>query len=118
MSPSARHLPADIEGMMAPSDDIHRRQEKLVRIAQSLIRHIEELPGDNGASYAQFQRAAILEDEVRARTRELEHALDLLNSSNAELETAYREKDTARQNLAAAIEAVQEASPCSMPMTC
>lgn len=94
--------------MMAPEDDMDRRHEKLVRITQSLIRHIEDLPGDTGVGYAQFQRAAVLEDEVRARTRELENALDLLNASNERLSEAWREKDIARQNLANAIEAVQE----------
>lgn len=101
-------LPADIDRMMSPEDDLPRRFQKLQRIAQSLVRHIEDLPGDNGVGYAQFQRAAVLEDEVRARTRDLEHALDLLNASNARLSEAYREKDAARQNLSAAIEAVQE----------
>lgn len=101
-------LPADIERMMSPEDGPERRQQKLVQIAQSLIRHVEDLPEDNGVGYAQFQRAAVLEDEVRARTRELEHALDLLNASNARLSEAYREKDVARQNLSNAIEAVQE----------
>lgn len=99
---------ADIEAMLSPDDDAQRRQDKLIRIAQSLIRHIEEPADDNGQGYAQFQRAAVLEDEVRARTRDLEHALDLLNASNARLEEAHRQKDVARQNLASAIEAVQE----------
>ncbi|MBU3030387.1 PAS-domain containing protein [Paracoccus sp. XHP0099] len=97
-----------MERMMSPADDIGRRHEKLVRITQSLIRHIEDLPGDSGVGYAQFQRAAVLEDEVRARTRDLEHALDLLNASNARLSDAYRDNDIARQNLSNAIEAVQE----------
>lgn len=101
-------LPADIDRMMSPGDDLARRHEKLARITQSLIRHVENLPDDNGVGYAQFQRAAVLEDEVRARTRELEHALDLLNASNARLADAWRDKDIARQNMANAIEAVQE----------
>lgn len=101
-------LPADIERMMDPGDDMQRRHDKLTRIAQSLIRHIEDPPEDNGIGYAQFQRAAVLEDEVRARTRDLEHALDLLNASNARLSDAWRDKDIAQKNLANAIEAVQE----------
>lgn len=105
MSPD---LPADIARMMSPGDDPGRRHEKLVVIAQALIRHIEDPPQDPAGGYAQFQRAAVLEDEVRARTRQLEHALDLLNASNASLSQAYREKEAARQNLSSAIEAVQE----------
>jgi hypothetical protein len=50
----------------------------------------------------------MLEDQVRERTRELERALDLLNASNAALEDANRETERARQNLADAIETVQE----------
>lgn len=100
--------PADIARMMAPGDDAERRHQKLVVIAQALIRQIEDQPQDTAGGYAQFQRAALLEDEVRARTRELEHALDLLNASNASLSQAYRDKEAARQNLSSAIEAVQE----------
>lgn len=100
--------PVDIDRMMLPDDDSTRRHEKLARITRSLIRHIEDLPEDSAQGYAQFQRAAVLEDEVRARTHDLEHALDLLNASNARLAEAWREKDIARQNLATAIETVQE----------
>lgn len=101
-------LPADIERMLSASTDPARRHDKLVMIAQSLIRHIEDPPEDHGVGYAQFQRAAVLEEEVRARTFDLEHALDLLNASNARLSQAYHEKDVARRNLSSAIEAVQE----------
>lgn len=110
-------LPADIDRMMAPGDDADRRHQKLQVIAQALIRQIEDPPQETASGYAQFQRAALLEDEVRTRTRELEHALDLLNASNASLQQAYREKEAARQNLSAAIEAVQEGLHFSMPMT-
>ena len=108
MTGSGADLPTDIERMMSPGDSSDRRHEKLVRITQALIRHVEHLPEESGAGYAQFQRAAVLEDEVRARTRDLERALDLLNASNAQLADAFREKELARQNLSAAIEAVQE----------
>ncbi|MBW7056218.1 PAS-domain containing protein [Paracoccus bogoriensis] len=101
-------LPADIEAMLRPGDDPARRHEKLVRIVQSLIRQIEDLPDDHGAGYAQFQRAAVLEEEVRARTEQLEHALDLLNASNAQLSAALAEKEAARRNLASAIETMHE----------
>ncbi|MCE5972255.1 PAS-domain containing protein [Sinirhodobacter sp. WL0062] len=91
-----------------PQDDLARQNEKLLAIAEVLIRHAEEMTEDRGAAYAQFQRAAMLEDQVRERTRDLERALDLLNTSNARLADANRETEAARQNLAAAIETVQE----------
>ncbi len=74
----------------------------------SLMRRVEQITDDSGAAYAQFQRAAMLEDQVRERTRDLERALDLLNESNARLAEANRAAETARQNLANAIETIQE----------
>lgn len=91
-----------------PADTLERQNEKLLTIAEALIRHSEEMNEDRGAAFAQFQRAAMLEDQVRERTRDLERALDLLNASNARLADANRETETARQNLAAAIETVQD----------
>ncbi|MBC2835417.1 PAS-domain containing protein [Gemmobacter straminiformis] len=72
------------------------------------MRRVEQITDDSGAAYAQFQRAAMLEDQVRERTRDLERALDLLNESNAQLAQANRETEAARQNLANAIETIQE----------
>lgn len=91
-----------------PADPPDRQREKLLRIVEVLMRRVEQATDDGGAAYAQFQRAVMLEDQVRERTRELERALDLLNGSNALLAAATREAEDARQNLANAIEAVQE----------
>lgn len=105
---TARALPDDLGFLFQPGDSIERRNEKLLHITASLIRHAEEAPEVEAAGYAQFQRSAMLEDQVRTRTRDLERALDLLNSSNAQLADANRQTEAARQNLAAAIETVQE----------
>ena len=94
--------------LVDPGDSLERQNAKLLTIAGALIRHAEEMTEDRGAAFAQFQRAAMLEDQVRERTRDLERALDLLNASNAQLADANRETEAARQNLAAAIETVQE----------
>lgn len=94
--------------LIAPADGLERQNEKLRIIAEVLMRHAEEMTDDRGAAYAQFQRAAMLEEQVRERTRDLERVLDLLNASNARLADANRETEAARQNLAAAIETVQE----------
>jgi len=94
--------------LVDPADSVERQNQKLLTIAEVLIRHAEEMTEDRGAAYAQFQRAAMLEDQVRERTRDLERALDLLNASNARLADANRETEAARQNLASAIETVQE----------
>lgn len=97
-----------IETLINPADSVERRAEKLLTIAEALMRRVEQATDDSGAAYAQFQRAALLEDQVRERTQDLGRALDLLNESNARLAEATREAETARQNLSNAIETVQE----------
>ncbi len=97
-----------IETLINPADSAERRAAKLLIIAEALMRRVEQATDDSGAAYAQFQRAAMLEDQVRERTHDLGRALDLLNDSNARLAQAMREAETARQNLSSAIETVQE----------
>ncbi len=55
-----------------------------------------------------FSAPRCLEDQVRARTVDLERALDLLNHTNARLAEAMGEAEAARSNLASAIETVQD----------
>jgi signal transduction histidine kinase/CheY-like chemotaxis protein len=97
-----------IETLINPADSAERRAQKLMTIAEALMRRVEQATDDSGAAYAQFQRAALLEDQVRERTHDLGRALDLLNDSNARLAEATRAAETARQNLSNAIETVQE----------
>lgn len=97
-----------MQGILNPDDPLERQNEKLIKISEALMRRIEQSTDAEGAAYAQFQRAAMLEEEVQERTRDLEHALDLLNTSNAKLAEANREAEEARSNLANAIEAIQE----------
>lgn len=97
-----------IDTLINPADPPEKQTQKLLTIAQVLMRRVEQITDDSGAAYAQFQRAAMLEDQVRERTRDLERALDLLNQSNAQLAEANRATEAARQNLANAIETIQE----------
>lgn len=94
--------------LINPADSLSEQNAKLLVIATALMRRVEQSADAPGAAYAQFQRAALLEEEVRNRTGELENALDLLNSSNAQLERANRATEAARADLANAIEAVRE----------
>ena len=89
-------------------DSLARQNEKLLKISQSLMRRVEQKSDHSGLAYQQFERAALLETQVRVRTRELERALDLLTEANGRLEEANRETETARANLTEAIEAVNE----------
>ncbi|MBV6638776.1 MAG: hybrid sensor histidine kinase/response regulator, partial [Mameliella sp.] len=71
--------------LINPNDPLERQNEKLLRISEALMRRVEQDTDQSGAAYAQFERAAMLEDQVRQRTRDLEYTLDLLNQSNAAL---------------------------------
>ncbi|MGK8234524.1 Signal transduction histidine kinase [Roseovarius sp. EC-HK134] len=90
------------------SDPLDRQNGKLLKIIEVLMRRVEQVTDDGGAAYAHFERAVILEDQISERTRDLEHALDLLNDSNAQLAQAIREAERARSDLANAIETIQE----------
>ncbi len=102
MAPHLNH------SLINPTDPLERQNEKLLTIAEALMRRVEQITDDSGAAYAQFQRAALLEDQVGARTRELDTALTLLDQSNLRLAGANEQTERARRNLADAIEAVQE----------
>ncbi|MFY0618292.1 PAS-domain containing protein [Shimia sp.] len=96
------------DALINPADTLERQNAKLLKVVDTLMRRAEASPDTTGVAYAQFERAVMLEEEVRARTRELEHALDLLNTSNASLAQANAGAEAARANLANAIETVQE----------
>lgn len=94
--------------LINPTDSVERQNEKLLMIAHSLMRRVEQKSEESGLAYRQFERAALLESQVRERTRDLERTLDLLQDSNARLEVARSETETARSNLAEAIETIDE----------
>ncbi len=91
-----------------PNDPIERQNQKLLQIAHSLMRKVEQKTDQSGLAYQQFERAAMLETQVRQRTKELERTLDLLQESNAQLEQANVETERARTNITEAIEAIDE----------
>ena len=94
--------------LVDPNEPLERQRDKLWKIAQSLMTRVEQAGDYSGAGYAHFQRAVLLEEQVRARTRDLEKTLDLLNESNQRLAEANREAERARSDLANAIETIQE----------
>lgn len=94
--------------LLDPTEPPERQRDKLLEIVGALMARVERTTDDGGAAYAQFQRAAMLEDQVRERTADLQRTLELLNQSNERLAEATRAAEEARQNLASAIETVQE----------
>jgi len=98
---TARHL-------LNPADPPLRQHEKLLEIVEVLMHRVETATDHSGAAYAQFERAAMLEEQVRERTRDLEQTLDLLNRTNARLAEANSSAEAARKNLSDAIDAVEE----------
>lgn len=94
--------------LVNPDDSLERQNEKLIQIAEALMRRVEAKNEESGLAYAQFERAALLEAQVRERTMQLERALDLLQDSNASLARANKSAEAARSNLADAIETVAE----------
>ncbi len=75
--------------------------DKLLTIADKLMHHAEQGRADGGGAFEAFRRAAVLEELVRERTRDLEATLTLLNEANAATERA-------RRNLSDGIEAIDE----------
>ncbi|WP_293573711.1 PAS-domain containing protein [Phaeobacter sp.] len=110
-APSAQPTPSGLagtEGLIDPQDSLQRQNQKLLKIVATLMRRVEQDTDASGVAYAQFERAAMLEAEVRSRTRDLQHTLELLNRSNSKLAQANRETEAARANLTNAIETIQE----------
>lgn len=94
--------------LIDPNDTLEQQNAKLRQITDVLMRRVEQDTDRTGVAYRQFERAALLEDQVRQRTADLEHALDLLNDSNARLAEANRAAESARSDLSSAIETIQE----------
>lgn len=91
-----------------PTDDILRENAKLRQITEVLMKRVERDTDLSSASYSHFHAAIVLESQVRARTKDLGEALDLLNETNAALTSAKAEADQARADLTSALEAIRE----------
>lgn len=97
-----------MDNLVDPVEPVEVQLARLKKISAVLMRRVESQSDRDGAAFSQFERAVVLEDQVRRRTQELERALQLLNESNARLSGANAQIEAARRDLASAIEAVQE----------
>ena len=90
------------------ADSAERRQEKLEKIVEVLMRRVERDTDQSSPNYSHFQAAIVLEKQVRSRTKDLGEALESLADVNAKLLVAKAEAEAARSDLANALEAIRE----------
>lgn len=81
--------------MINPEDPAEIQIRKLRKINEALMARVERATDISGSAFALFQTAISLEGEVRARTQDLQGALDELSESNARLEQAHAEAEAA-----------------------
>ncbi len=84
--------------MLRDDDTPDRRVDKLRRINSALIDRIDRLEESRGSAWSMFQAAVALEQEVMARTRELEKAMADLSQRNRELAVARASAEEANRS--------------------
>ncbi|WP_265501498.1 ATP-binding response regulator [Paracoccus beibuensis] len=84
--------------MLREDDPPARQIEKLTRINQVLIDRIDRLEESRGSAWSMFQAAVALEQEVLARTRDLERAMADLSQRNRELAVARAAAEEANRS--------------------
>ncbi len=89
-------------------DEPGERIRKLEKINRALMNRVERSLDMSGGAFSLFQAAILLEDKIKSRTQDLEQTLGTLSEAYAHLEDARDEAEMAKQNLTAAIEAVDE----------
>ncbi|MDM7463595.1 MAG: hybrid sensor histidine kinase/response regulator [Tepidimonas taiwanensis] len=84
--------------MLRATDTADRRVEKLLRINRALIDRLDRLEATRGSAWSMFQAAMALEQEVEARTRDLEQAMADLSHRNRELAVARAAAEEANRS--------------------
>ena len=88
-----------MDNLVDPAEPPDIQIARLKKISAVLMRRVETQTDRDGAAYSQFERAVVLEDQVRRRTEELERALRLLNESNAKLSAANSQIESVKQSV-------------------
>ena len=79
-------------------ESLTHRVAKLERINAALMAHVERTMDQQGGAYSLFQTAIMLEGRVRARTEELTALMNSLERSNAAMQAAKEEAETANRS--------------------
>ena len=87
---------------------LRRSVAKLTEINRALMSRVEHSLDMQGNAYQLFQTAILLDQKVRDRTRELEHALQAVEQSNLELSEAIVASRVAQNRLRDAIDSISE----------
>lgn len=87
---------------------LRRNVAKLTEINRALMQRVEHSLDMQGNAYQLFQTAILLDQKVRDRTKELEHALQAVEQSNLELSEAIVSSQTAQSRLQDAIDSISE----------
>ena len=91
------------------ADDTQERQnQKLLQICQVLMNRLEYESDQSGRNLAQFEHAAILEEQQKRHNSELQAILDKLNHTNLDLAAAKQKAELTKRNLSEAIEAFSQ----------
>jgi two-component system, sensor histidine kinase len=91
-----------------PNYSLLRKNEKLQIIVSALMQRAEQSSEQSGYAYAQFERAALLEAQVRERTADQDRVLELLNESSQRLVEANEATKRAWSNLKEATETIPD----------
>ncbi len=102
------NLSNPLEHVDNQSEALTVRISKLEKINAALINRVEKSMDFSGGGFPLFQTAVVLEAQVRERTKDLEDTLEKLSSAYTQLRKATNEAREVRQNLSAAIEAIEE----------
>ncbi|HHS89127.1 MAG TPA: response regulator [Rhodobacteraceae bacterium] len=94
--------------MIDPDDPLEIQVEKLTKIVESLMWRVEQNNELGNTSFALFQTAINLENQVRARTSDLESALADLEETHSHLSEALKTAEQSKENLLNALEAMNE----------
>lgn len=84
--------------LLRADDSDARRVQKLSKISEVLISRVDRLEESRGSAWSTFQAAAALEQEIKARTRDLEKAMADLSERNRELAVARAHAEEANRS--------------------
>jgi two-component system, sensor histidine kinase len=101
-------LNADAYLASAGLAELEEKVQRLEKVNRALMGRVERSMDFSGNGFSLFQTAILLEDRVKARTRDLERTVQDLSAAYERLQEARDEADDAKLNLTAAIEAVSE----------